>query len=277
MRIDAHQHFWSYSPADYPWMQTGWPIRRDYLPTDLAPLLAALGLDGSVAVQARQSFAESLWLLQLSDTAPIIKGVVGWVDLRDPRVEAQLEQFSAHRRAVGVRHVVQDEPDDAFMLSPDFIQGISQLSRFKLTYDLLVFPRQLPAAIALAQRFPNQPFVLDHLAKPAIRDGTLEPWRSQIQALAGLPNVMCKVSGMVTEANWTSWQDDTFTPYLEIVGEAFGPSRLMYGSDWPVCLLAAADYGRVYDLAANWASGLDPEARKAFLGGNAVRFYRLQP
>lgn len=274
MRIDSHQHFWRFNPADYGWMKSGWPIRRDFLPVDLEPELRARHLDGCVAVQARQSLAESRWLLELADGTPMIRGVVGWVDLCSPNVAKDLEEFAEHPKFVGVRHVVQDEPDDGFMLREDFQRGIAALSGFDLTYDLLVFPRQLPAAIALVQKFPEQPFVLDHLAKPRIKDGALSPWREQIRALAKLPNVACKVSGMVTEADWQNWQSDDFKPYLEVVFEAFGPDRLMFGSDWPVCLLAGS-YERVLGLAQDYVSRLGKDAKAKFFGENAARFYGL--
>lgn len=271
MRIDAHQHFWKYNAADYGWMQPDWPIRRDFLPDDLAPLLTAAGLAGSVAVQARQSLAESRWLLELADQQPLIKGVVGWVDLRADNVADQLAEFARHPKFVGVRHVVQDEPDDRFMVRPDFLRGIAQLQQFDLTYDILIFPRQLPAAVELARSFPAQSFVLDHLAKPAIKAGMLSPWREQIRELAKSPNVMCKVSGLVTEADWKGWKPAECKPYLEVVFEAFGEDRLMFGSDWPVCLLAGS-YERVHRLVADYAGTAD--FAKLF-GLNAARFYGL--
>jgi L-fuconolactonase len=274
MRIDSHQHFWRFNPADYDWMKPDWPIRRDFLPADLERELRAHNLDGCVAVQARQSLAESRWLLDLADSASIIRGVVGWVDLRSPLVAKDLEEFTGHPKFVGVRHVVQDEPDDRFMLREDFRRGIATLRRFDLTYDLLVFPRQLPAAIALAQEFSEQPFVLDHLAKPQIKGGALSPWREQIQELAKLPNVACKVSGMVTEADWQHWRADDFKPYLDILFEAFGVNRLMFGSDWPVCLLAGS-YERVFGLAENYVSRFGAGTKAKIFGANAVKFYGL--
>lgn len=271
MRLDSHQHFWRYSAAAYPWMKPEWPIRRDFLPPDLAPLLAAAGLDGSIAVQARQSLEENRFLLDLADRHPLVKGVVGWVDLRSPHVEEQLRDFAAHPKAVGVRHVVQDEPDDDFMLGADFQRGIAALKQFDLTYDILIYPRQLPAAIRLVERFPEQPFVLDHLAKPVIRERLLSPWREQISELARRPNVCCKVSGMVTEAHWGDWKADDFRPYLEAVFTAFGSSRVMYGSDWPVALLAGT-YAQVHGLVQSF---VDPQHHASFFGDNAARFYGL--
>jgi L-fuconolactonase len=272
MRLDSHQHFWRYAAEEYPWIQPAWPIRRDFLPGDLQPLLAGAGLDGSIAVQARQTLPENRFLLGLADRHPFIRGVVGWVDLCCDRVEEQLAEFARHPRFVGVRHVVQDEPDDHFMLRPEFLRGIGRLKQFGLTYDILIFPRQLPAAIQLVARFPEQPFVLDHLAKPFIRDGTLSPWREQVRELARFPHLLCKVSGMVTEAKWAGWQPADFRPYLETVLECFGPERLMFGSDWPVCLLAAG-YESVFALAHDFFRALPDAQQAAIFGGNAGRFY----
>ncbi len=275
MKIDSHQHFWSYDEKQYPWIPKGSPLHRDWLPADLAPLLAAAGLDGCIAVQARQTIEESRWLLALAEHHPIIQGVVGWVDLRSPDVERDLAALAPHSKFSGVRHVVQDEPDAAFMLGAEFLRGIGKLRAFDLTYDILIYPQQLPAAIALARRFPEQPFVLDHIAKPRIKDGTLEPWRTQIRELAKAPNVLCKVSGMVTEADHAAWRPEDFTPYLEVVFEAFGEDRLMSGSDWPVCLLAGS-YARTFALVDDYARALSAPAREKLFGGNAVRFYRVR-
>ncbi len=272
MRLDSHQHFWRHRAAEYPWIPAGTPLHRDWLPADLATLQRPLGFDGSIAVQARQSLAESDWLLGLADADPRIRGVVGWVDLRSLQVEEDLERLSDHPRFVGVRHVVQDEPDDQFLMRPDFVRGIGLLGRFDLTYDLLLYPRQLPAAIALARAFPSQPFVLDHIAKPPIKTGGLSPWREQIGELAREPNVRCKVSGMVTEADHGAWRPEDFRPYLEVVMEAFGARRLMFGSDWPVCLLAAG-YAEVEGLVRDQVRGLDAADSEAFWGGNCAKFY----
>lgn len=247
-------------------------LRRDFLPPDLEPLLKEAGLDGCISVQARQTVEESRWLLGLADQFSIIQGVVGWVDLRAGDVEEVLADLSAHPKFVGVRHVAQDEPDDRFLVRPDFARGISKLKQFDLAYDLLVFPNQLPAAIELAAQFPEQRFVLDHIAKPGIREKLMEPWHTQIRELGKLPNVMCKVSGMVTEADWENWRTLDFRPYLDAVTEAFGTERLMYGSDWPVCLLAG-EYSRVYQLADDWARQFPPAIREQIFGGNCARFY----
>lgn len=273
LRLDAHQHFWRYDAAQYPWIPVGSPLERDWLPVDLHAVQQPLEFDGSIVVQARQSLAESDWLLGLADADARIHGVVGWVDLRAPNVSTDLARLARHPRFVGVRHVLQDEPDDRFALLPEFVRGIGLLRQFRLTYDLLIYPRQLAAAIELVRRFPEQPFVLDHLAKPEIRLGRRDPWQQQLRELAALPNVYCKVSGMVTEADHQQWRADDFRPYLDTVFEAFGPSRLMWGSDWPVCLLAGS-YDRVHALVDEYASGLSNSERDALFGGTCVAFYR---
>jgi len=272
MRLDAHQHFWSYDAAQYPWIPPGSPLHRSWLPDDLAALQRPLGFDGSIAVQARQVVEESDWLLGLADRHAHVQGVVGWVDLRSDRVEADLERLARHPKFVGVRHVVQEEPDDDFMLGKDFQRGISRLAAFGLTYDILIYPKQLPAAIRLVERFSEQPFVLDHIAKPFIKAGTLEPWAAQLRQLARAPNVYCKVSGMLTEADHQAWRPEQFRPYLDIVFEAFGPARLMYGSDWPVCLFAGS-YEQAYRLVDDYARGLSDAERVGLFGGNAAAFY----
>ena len=276
MRIDSHQHFWIYDPNQYPWMTDELSaIRSNHLPEHLQVEFDRLGIDGSVAVQARQSLDESRWLLKMADESCLIKGVVGWVDLRSEHVEDQLAEFAEHPKFVGVRHVVQDEPDENFMLLPEFIRGISKLKSYDLSYDILVFPKQLPAAIKLVKQFPDQSFVLDHIAKPLIKDKEISTWDEHIRELAQFSNLTCKVSGMITEANWTAWKTSDFTPYLDVVFEAFGEDRLMYGSDWPVCKLAGS-YRQVYDLTDNYFSQFSPLAKEKFFGGVASEFYRLK-
>ena len=276
MRIDSHQHFWIYDPNQYPWMTDELSaIRSNHLPEHLQVEFDRLGIDGSVAVQARQSLDESRWLLKMADESCLIKGVVGWVDLRSEHVEDQLAEFAEHPKFVGVRHVVQDEPDENFMLLPEFIRGISKLKSYDLSYDILVFPKQLPAAIELVKQFPDQSFVLDHIAKPLIKDKEISTWDEHIRELAQFSNLTCKVSGMITEANWTAWKTSDFTPYLDVVFEAFGEDRLMYGSDWPVCKLAGS-YRQVYDLTDNYLSQFSPLAKEKFFGGVASEFYGLK-
>ena len=275
MHIDSHQHFWIYDAVAFPWIGPGMGrLARDYLPADLAATLAAAGISGSVAVQARQSIEETQWLLGLAERNPWIRGVVGWVDLQSPAVSDQLRRFAAHPQFVGVRHVVQDEPNPRFVLGEEFRRGIGALREWGLTYDLLLYPHQLPAAVELAGLTPEQPYVLYHLAKPAIRARQREPWRTDIAALARHEHVYCKLSGMVTEATLDRWRREDFRPYLEIAVDAFGPSRLMFGSDWPVCLLAA-EYAEVLGIVTDFIAGLAPGEQEMILGGTAMRFYGL--
>jgi L-fuconolactonase len=275
MKIDSHQHFWHYTPEAYGWIGPEMAgLKRDFLPPDLAPLLESLDFDGSVAVQARQTLEETRWLLELADDHAFIKGVVGWVDLCSPDLATQLDQFGAHPKLCGVRHIVQGEPDDRFMLRADFVRGLKLLAGYGLTYDILIHPRHLPVACDLVEMFPEQPFVLDHLAKPFVKDGLLSPWESDLRRLAAFPNVLGKLSGMVTEADWQTWQPADFQPYLEVMSDAFGPQRLMIGSDWPVCTLAGA-YAPVMQLVLNTIRQFSPEEQAGILGENAVQFYSL--
>jgi len=277
MTIDAHQHFWHYSQVEYPWIGPGMErLASNYLPADLEAVARPLGMDGSIAVQARQSLAESRWLLELAAANAFIRGVVGWVDLRSPTVAADLAPLAANSRFIGVRHVVQDEPDPRFLLREDFVHGVRTLHQFGLTYDLLVFPHQLPAAVELAGLLPEQPFVLDHLGKPLVKAGEIAGWEQDIRALARHGNVCCKLSGLVTEADWQAWQPDDFRRYLDVAVDAFGPDRLMLGSDWPVCLLAA-EYGEVLGIVEDFISRLKPAEQAAIRGKTATRFYGLEP
>jgi L-fucono-1,5-lactonase len=273
MRLDAHQHFWRYVPEHYPWITDRLSLlKRDYLPADLEPHLRATGFDGTIAVQAWQDIADTDFLLDLADRHDWIKGVVGWVDLCAPDVARQLQRYEGRKKLVGVRHIVHDEPDDDFILRADFRAGIGRLREFGLTYDLLLFPRHLPRAIRLVEQFPDQPFVLDHIAKPLMREGLFSPWAEDLRTLASFTNVACKLSGLVTEAHWESWQASDIRPYLDIVVEAFTPSRLMIGSDWPVCTLAA-NYRTTMSLVIDYANRLPADAREAILGGSAAAFY----
>src|SRR5215469_17830660 len=275
MHIDAHQHFWIYSAEEYDWIDESMvPLRRDFLPGDLGPELHLAGFHGSIAVQARQSLEETRWLLELAEGDPSIMGAVGWVDLRSPDVHSQLEAFSRHSKLVGVRHIVQSEPNERFMLDEDFLRGISLLERFDLTYDILIYPRHLTVAAEFVGKFPRQRFVLDHLAKPFIKTGEIEAWATGIQRLAECPNVFCKLSGLVTEADWKSWKPEQIIPYISVAFEAFGPERLMAGSDWPVFLVAGT-YGRVMEMVKTYLAQYSCEIQESILGGNAQRFWKL--
>ena len=273
-QIDAHQHFWRYTAEEFGWI--GDPmaaIRRDFLPGDLRPLLDAAGIDATIAVQARQSIEETDFLLGLAAENDWIAGVVGWAPLGSSDADAALECMAAHPKLRGVRHGLQAEPDEYFHRA-DFNAGIALLPQFGLTYDLLIVERQLPAAIKLVDRHPNQPFILDHIAKPLIESGQLEPWRSQITEVARRPNVTCKLSGMVTEADLDGWTEDNLRPYVETVLDAFGPSRLLFGSDWPVCTVAAS-YGRWADVVRAFIATLGADEQRAIFGGNAEKAYNL--
>jgi L-fuconolactonase len=275
MNIDTHQHFWRYSEDEYGWIKPHMAVlKRDYLPPNLLPLLQAAGFDGTVAVQARQTLEETHWLLELADQYSFIRGVVGWADLQSPDLPRQLEQFSGRPKLRGIRHVVQDEPDNSFMLRPTFMHGVGLLAQFDLVYDILILERQLPAAIELVRQFPRQRFVLNHIAKPRIRDRVLEPWATHLRRLAAFPNVVCKLSGLVTEANWTTWTEGDLLPYIDVVFEAFGPQRLMIGSDWPVCTLAAP-YQRVMVVVANYIRKCSAGEQRLILGENATLYYGL--
>ena len=275
MHIDAHQHFWIYDPREYEWIDgTMTPLRRDFLPADLRHELNREGFQGSVAVQARQSLQETRWLLELAAQSPFILGVVGWVELRSPQAGAHLKQLAQNPKLVGIRHIVQNEPDDRFLLQRDFLRGISLLAEFDLAYDILIYPKHLNAAAELVRRFPEQRFVLDHLAKPEIKSGTINAWKKGITELAAYPNVYCKLSGLVTEADWNRWKPGDMRPYLDVAFERFGANRLLIGSDWPVCTLAGS-YARVVGLVKDYLSEHSEQEREAILGGNARRFWRL--
>lgn len=249
-------------------------LRRDFLPAELGPLLKSVGFDATIAVQARQILEETDWLLALADQYDFIQGVVGWVDLRAADVRSQLQRYAGHAKLKGMRHIVHDEPDVEFMLLPEFRRGIRALAEFGLTYDLLLRPAHLPVALKLVQEFPSQPFVVDHIAKPLIKDRVFSPWRADLEALARCENVFCKVSGMVTETNWRAWKPADFTAYLDIVFNAFGIDRVMIGSDWPVCTLSG-DYEPVMEIVIDYLRQFPPENREKVLGGNCARFYRV--
>jgi len=276
MIIDAHHHLWSFNEADYGWMDDSMRVlKRDYLPSDLQTELEKTGVSGTVVVQARQILEETRWLLELADANPFIKGVVGWVGLRSPNLEKQLEEFATHPKLVGVRHVIHDEADENFMLRPDFVRGIGQLKSHNLTYDLLLFPKHLKRAIELVGMFPKQRFVLDHISKPHIKLRVMQPWKDDIKALASFPNVWCKISGMVTEADVDSWNYEDMLPYMKVVCEAFGTDRIMLGSDWPVCRLAG-EYEVVMGIPMLYFRSLSDEEKANIFYKNAVDCYQLK-
>jgi L-fucono-1,5-lactonase len=275
-RIDAHQHFWRYDAAEYSWIDESMSaLRRDFLPPDLAREMPGAGVDACVAVQARHSLDETGWLLGLADAHPFIAGVVGWVDLQAADLRAQLNALCRHHKLVGIRHIAQSEPDDWFLVRPAFVRGVAMLAECGLAYDMLVYRRQLPAAAELAALLPHQRFVLDHLGKPEITAREVATWHRDLRAVASHENVCAKLSGLVTEADWQHWTAADIRPYLDIAFDCFGPERLMIGSDWPVCTLAA-DYQRTMAVVVEYLDDRPLHERDAVLGGNAAKFWNLR-
>lgn len=272
--IDAHQHFWQYDAAKHNWITDEMAvIRRDFLPQDLHPLLQQNGIAGCIAVQADQTENETEFLLQLAEKNDFIKGIVGWVDLLSGQVEDRLQYYQQFPKIKGFRHVLQGELP-GFMLQPAFLEGIKSLGRFNYTYDILIFPQHLEAALKLVKLFPDQSFVIDHIAKPFIKKGWIDEWSKGITAIARCPNVLCKISGMVTEADLNQWKKEDFTPYLDVITEAFGINRVMFGSDWPVCQVAAS-YGEMLTIVKEYFSSYTLEEQKLFFGANARKFYKI--
>ncbi|MCB1020281.1 MAG: amidohydrolase family protein [Acidobacteria bacterium] len=275
MRIDSHHHFWQYSPAEYGWMTDALAvIRRDFGPADLQREIEAAGIDGVVSVQARQTLEENDALLAHAEAHDFIQGVVGWVPLIDPNVGAELEKLAQRPKLKGVRHVLHDEADDDYMLRADFNRGIAMLKDLGLVYDILIFEKHLPQTLMFVDRHPGQVFVVDHVAKPKIKAGETSPWRERIAELAERPNVYCKVSGMATEADFQAWTPEQLKPYFETVLSCFGPKRLMFGSDWPVCKVAV-EYGRWAQIVRDWVNELSEDEQARILGSAAVEAYGL--
>ena len=276
LKIDAHNHFWKFDAVRDSWITEEMTvIRRDFLPEDLQPLLQQHGLDGCIVVQSDQSEDENMFQLQNAATHAFIKGVVGWVDLQDPKLEDRLAYYKTFPAMKGFRHVLQGEPDRALMLRPAFKNGIGLLEKYGFTYDILIFPDQLNYAAELAAAFPDQRFVIDHIAKPSIKSGEIQGWKKDMEAIGQYENVYCKISGMVTEADWQRWEREHFKPYLDVVVNTFGMGRIMYGSDWPVCQVAAS-YAEMFGLVDDYFSGFSASEQAAFWGGNACSFYNIQ-
>lgn len=274
MRIDAHQHFWQFDPVRDNWIDESMTaIRRNFMPEDLQPILDRAGVEGTIAVQAAESIEETTFLLDLASRYPFILGVVGWYDINDPSLEEKLDEWQAERHLVGFRHILQKESPD-YLLSRAFTQSIERLGQYSFTYDLLLYPEHLERAAELVNRFPDQSFVLDHLAKPPIRTGDLDSWRTGLEEIARAENVVCKLSGLVTEADWKDWTPGQINTVIDIGLGNFGPKRLMAGSDWPVCLLAAS-YDRVWELVWNRIDELTESEQQLILGRTAARVYRL--
>jgi L-fuconolactonase len=273
--IDAHHHLWRYTPAEYGWIDEEMQaLRRDFLPKDLIVEIAAAGIDGTVAVQARQTLEETKWLLDLADDCPAIRGVVGWAPIAGEEFPACMEQFDGRAKLKGLRHVIQGEQDEHYILREDFNSGIRTMQGSGLVYDILIYERHLEDTIYFVDEHPDQAFVLDHISKPLIAAGTLEPWASRMRELGQRENVWCKVSGLVTEANWKTWTPDSLKPYLDATVEAFGPERLMVGSDWPVCLVASG-YKQWFEVLRSYFAGFSETERARIFGGTAIEVYGL--
>jgi len=275
MKIDSHHHFWRYTPSEFGWIdQSMQTIARDFLPGDLSVEIQAAGIDQAISVQARQTMEETQFLLQCAADNEFIAGVVGWAPLAERSLRTTLDELADNPKLKGIRHVVQDEPDDQFILGEAFNAGVSLLKEYELAYDILIFERQLQPSVEFVDRHPNQVFVLDHIAKPKVSEGTLQPWGKLLKQLAERENVYCKWSGVVTEADWQGWNLETLRPYFDLTLEAFGPNRMMFGSDWPVCLLAT-EYRRWLNASSQLTASLSPTEQQMFYGGTATKAYSL--
>ncbi len=275
MVIDSHQHFWKYEPVKHDWIDDEMSvIRRDFSPSDLTKVYQENSIDGCVAVQADQTLEETDFLIDLASNNNFIKGIVGWADLRAENIEKVLEKYSTSKILKGFRHVVQGEPDHNFLLRPNFSRGISLLEKYNFTYDILVFPHQLGSVLEFVKKFPNQKFVIDHIAKPYIKDGYFEGWATMMTAIGKHENVSCKMSGMVTEADYNKWTPEQIHPYMNTVLEAFGSKRILFGSDWPVCLVAG-NYSKIKKLTTDFISEFSQIEQNSIMGNNAIEFYNL--
>lgn len=274
--IDAHQHFWIFDPIRDSWITNEMSvIRKNFLPEDLIPVYNENKIDGCVAVQADQSMKETNFLLELAAKNDFIKGVVGWVDLKSPDLESKIATLTQHNKLKGFRAIMQGQPDDLYLTNNLFMSGVKKLSAYNLTYDLLVYHHQLDSLVRFTDKIPDQKFILDHLGKPDIKNKNIQKWKLGIKNLAKNPNIYCKISGMVTEADWNQWTIDDMIPYLEIVGEFFGTERLCFGSDWPVCLVAS-DYKKMLDIVEKFIAQLNDESKEKVLSGNCTNFYQLK-
>jgi L-fuconolactonase len=275
MKIDSHQHFWKFDPVRASWINDEMSvIQKDLLPGDLLPVLQQNNIDGCVTVQSDQSEEENSFQLTNAKKWNFIKGVVGWINLQADNVEERLQYYNQFKMMKGFRHVLQGEQQRDFMLRPAFMRGVGLLNKYGFTYDILIFPDQLQDSLKFVKAFPDQPFVIDHIAKPFIKDKKIDEWKKDIEQFASCKNVYCKVSGMVTEASWKTWKKQDFTPYLDVVTNAFGTDRIMFGSDWPVCLVAASYTDMLSIVSDYFASFTENEKAKIF-GENAIRFYKL--
>lgn len=275
LRIDSHQHFWKYDSVKFDWITDEMsPIKKDFLPRNLEPVLQENNFDGCVTVQVQQTEEENSFLCSIAEGHDFVKAVVGWIDLQSKNIEERLAHYKNFKKLKGFRHILQGDEKRDLMLSPAFKRGIGLLNKYNFTYDILIFPDQLIFARELAKEFPEQKFVINHLAKPYIKDGKIDEWKKSIEAISWFENVYCKISGMVTEADWKKWRTNDFFPYLDVVVKSFGTNRIMYGSDWPVCLVAAS-YSQVFNIVREYFSSFSTNELELFFGGNAVKFYNL--
>jgi L-fuconolactonase len=275
-RIDSHQHFWRFDPVRDNWITEDMSvIRKDFFPSDLEPLLKENCFDGCVTVQSDQAESENVFQLGNAEKYDFIQAVVGWVDLQSENIEDRLSYYQQHKKLKGFRHVLQGEPRRDLMLKAEFKRGIGLLNKYGYTYDILIFPDQLQYTEELVAEFPDQKFVLDHLAKPYIKNGKIDEWKQDMQRLAQYENLYCKISGFVTEADWKNWKREDFVPYFDVVTEAFGIDRIMYGSDWPVCLVAST-YNELVSITTDYFSSFTKDEQEKFFGGNAAKFYNLK-
>jgi len=275
MTIDSHQHFWKYEPVKHNWIDDSMAvIRKDFMPSDLQKVYAENEIDGCIAVQADQTLEETDFLLKLSAKNDFIKGIVGWVDFRAENIDDVLKHYSQFEKIKGFRHVVQGEADHNFLLRPAFLRGISKLEKYNFTYDILIFPHQLGATLEFVKKFPNQKFVIDHIAKPYIKDGFYDGWAALMTEIGKQKNVYCKLSGMITEADFDQWTPQQIEPYMNLVLNAFGSEKIMFGSDWPVCLVAG-NYNKVKEIVINFIANLSSKEQVSIMGENTVKFYNL--
>ncbi|GAA4446075.1 amidohydrolase family protein [Ravibacter arvi] len=275
MKVDSHQHFWKYHPVKDAWINDEMAvIKNDFMPEDLEPLLEQSGIDGCVAVQADQSEAETHFLLDLLEKHDFIKAVVGWIDLRAKNLDERLEYFSQFKALKGFRHIVQAEPEVDFLLRDDFCSGIAKLADYGYTYDVLIYPKHIRNAVSFVKRFPDQPFVVDHIAKPFIKAQVIDEWAKDMQGFKGLDHVTCKISGLITEADWVNWKYDDFKKYIDVTLDIFGTDRVMFGTDWPVCLVGAS-YAEVCEILRRNTLQLSAEENKKLWGQNCIDFYKI--
>ena len=276
MVIDSHQHFWKYKPSKHKWIDDSMSlIRKDFMPSDLKKVYDKNKIDGCIAIQADQTLKETNFLLDLSKENTFIKGIVGWVDLRASNIDNTLEYYSKYKKIKGFRHVVQDEADHNFLLRPEFLRGISYLEKYNYVYEILIFPHQLETTLEFVKKFPNNKFIIDHIAKPYIKNGLYDEWARLMSEISKCENVFCKMSGMITEADYNLWTPEQITPYMDLVLTSFGSKRILFGSDWPVCLVAGS-YKKVKELVTNFISKLSENEKTNIMGKNAINLYNIK-